>query len=77
MKTKLNNLLQAINLASYDGVDSLEVSLNDLLLLRETILNQEERLKKEERDKHILNSKLALKDLERPLKLKTYLEMQR
>jgi len=42
MKTKIEILLQSINLASYDNIDTLEVSITDLMSLRKEILELRE-----------------------------------
>lgn len=77
MKTQLDNILKAINLASYDSAEVLSVELQDLRLLRSVIMDQNTALKNAEREIHILSAKLALKDIERPMKLRAYIEAQK
>jgi hypothetical protein len=36
---EVNNILQAINLADYDGIKRIEISVNDLQKLRHEIIN--------------------------------------
>jgi len=76
MKTDLETLLQAINLASYEGAYGVDVDMKDLLLLRAVIIDQQKALKKAEKEIHILSAKVVLKDIDRPVKLKAYIQMQ-
>jgi len=72
MKKDILTLCKAINLADHDGLKNVDVLVGDLMLLRdEVLLNQAivEGLKKE---LNIVNSKLALRTLEAPIKLDTY-----
>lgn len=72
MKAKLNDLLKAINLANLDGVKQASVDIEDLLIMRETILSQQEALRRANKNIHIVESKLALRMLDSPIRLKVY-----
>lgn len=73
MKTRLDNLLKAINLADYDGVKTVDVDMPDLLLMRSVILDQQRALEKAVKEIHILEAKVALKALDKPMRLDLYI----
>lgn len=73
MKTRLDNLLKAINLADYDGVKTVDVDMPDLLLMRSVILDQQRALEKAAKEIHILEAKVALKALDKPMRLDLYI----
>lgn len=73
MKTRLDNLLKAINLADYNGVKTVDVDIPDLLLMRSVILDQERALEKMTKEIHILEAKVALRALARPVRLDLYI----
>jgi len=70
--TKLDNLLQGINLADLDGLKETEVSLKDLQLLRREILSSRELVQRLCRDVNISEAKLGLCQLEKPIRLDAY-----
>ena len=70
--TKLDNLLQGINLADLDGVEKIEVSLKDLQLLRRELLSGRELVKRLCRDVNVSEAKLGLCQLEKPIRLNMY-----
>ena len=67
MKTRLDNLLKAINLADYDGVKTVDVDMPDLLLMRSVILDQQRALEKAAKEIHILEAKVLIKALDKPV----------
>ena len=73
MKTRLDNLLKAINLADYNGVKIVDVDMQDLLLMRAVILDQQKALEKVAKEIHILEAKAVLKALDRPVRLDLYI----
>jgi len=73
MKNRIDNLLKAINLANYDAVDNVEVSISDLIALKNHIELLREQNKALCKQIHILDSKLSLRVLERPIKLDRYI----
>jgi len=73
MKTRLDNLLKAINLADYDGVKTVDVDMPDLLLMRSIILDQQRALAKAAKEIHILEAKVVLKALDKPVRLDLYI----
>lgn len=76
MKTQIDNIIKAINMADFDNIDTLEVSIEDLKLLRAHILEQQETLARVNKEARVLHAKLSLRNLERPRKLKEYINMQ-
>lgn len=73
MKTRLDNLLKAINLADYDGVKTVDVDMPDLLLMRSVILDQQKALEKAAKEIRILEAKVLIKVLDRPVRLDLYI----
>mgnify|MGYP000462200937 CR=1 FL=1 len=73
MKTRLDNLLKAINLADYDGVKTVDVDMPDLLLMRSVILDQQRALEKAAKEIHILEAKVLIKALDKPVRLDLYI----
>ena len=73
MKQKINrrleNLLQAINLADLDGINSVETLVDDLQLLRKAYITKDKDYISLEKENYILRVKLVLKELDRPTKL--------
>jgi hypothetical protein len=69
---KVDNLLKAINLADYDNLKSVEISLDDLKLLRGHIITLEDLISSEQKRHVIAISKLQLELLEKPIKLDIY-----
>lgn len=73
MKTRLDNLLKAINLADYDGVKTVDADMPDLLLMRSVILDQQKALEKAAKEIRILEAKVLIKALEKRVKLDLYI----
>lgn len=73
MKTRLDNLLKAINLADYDGVKMVDIGMPDLLLMRSVILDQQKALGKAAKEIRILEAKVVLKALDKPVRLDLYI----
>ncbi len=73
MKTRLDNLLKAINLADYNGVKTVDVDMPDLLLMRSVILDQQKALEKVAKEIHILEAKVIIKALDKPVRLDLYI----
>ena len=73
MKTRLDNLLKAINLADYDGVKTIDIGMPDLLLMRSVILDQQKALEKVAKEIRILEAKVVLKALDKPVRLDLYI----
>ncbi len=73
MKTRLDNLLKAINLADYDGVKTVDVDMPDLLLMRSVILDQQKALEKAAKEIRILEAKVLIKALDKPVRLDLYI----
>jgi hypothetical protein len=69
---KLDTLLKAINLAHYDNLKTVEVSLEDLVLLRSTILELQDQAKRLKEVEQTTRIKLALEQLDKPVKLSIY-----
>ena len=69
----VDTIMKAINLSNYDGVKSLEVSIEDLLCLRSEIEYLRRHNLELSKQTHILDTKLALKSLESPIKLDLYI----
>jgi len=68
----LDNLLKGINLADLDGIKEIEVSVEDLQLMRREILKGRELVQRLCRDINISDAKLGLCQLDRPIRLDTY-----
>ncbi len=69
----IDNILEAINLASLDNLVAVEVSVEDLQVLRHKILELREVNKQLVLDTHILDAKLGLAVLETQVKLDVYM----
>lgn len=74
MKTRLNEILKGINLAHYDGLKSIVVRIDDLQLLRATVLDQQKALEKANKEIFLLRSTLMVKDISKPIKLEHFME---
>ena len=72
MNNRRNNLLKAITLADRDNRKNIEVSMDDLLFLKDMIIGLEAQKKALQRDVNILSGRLALRELDRPVKLSCY-----
>ena len=68
----LEQLLKAINLANYDNLKSVEVSMSDLMMLKNTIESLQIQNKILKADVNIANAKACLKVIESPVKLSLY-----
>jgi len=76
MQKDLKCLLEAINLANYDELKTVEISMKDLMLLRKHILKSEEKinyLNNRLIDKEATNNRLQIKLTKLPIKLDTYI----
>ena len=69
---KLDTLLKAINLANYDNLKTVEVSLEDLVLLRNTIIELQDQIKGLKKEEQTTRIKFALEQLDKPVKLSIY-----
>ena len=72
MREKLDNLLKAINLANYDSLKAVTVSLSDLMFLRETVKSQQETIKQMQREIYVLQAKVELKSIEQAINLDSF-----
>ena len=72
MREKLDNLLKAINLANYDSLKAVTVSLSDLMFLRETVKSQQETIKQMRREICVLQAKVELKSIEQAINLDSF-----
>ena len=70
----IKNIMQAINLADLDGLDSVEVSMKDLLALRDEINLGNAMLEGLKKRNTILVAQLSLCQLEKPISLSGYLD---
>jgi len=73
MTKDVDILLAAINLADMDGLKKVEVSIKDLQVLRKAIQVHSDRVQGLILDNEVLRSKLALKGLDRPVRLDVYI----
>lgn len=69
----INKILKAINLADYDGHRSLEVTMEDLLLLREEVLSLRANIVKNKVAVSTLEAKVELLKIDRAVKLDMYI----
>jgi len=69
---KVETILKAINMADYDEVKEISCSIEDLKALREHIISLEIMNKELKKQNVILDSKISLKILDRPVKLSVY-----
>ena len=69
MTKRIENILQAINLADLDGIKSADTLVSDLQLLRRHILSQDKQVIRLNKELNIVRVGLALKELEQPYKL--------
>ena len=69
---QLETLLKAINMADMEGVKTLSVDIQDLILLRDTIKILQLDKQDLKREACILDAKLSLRALETPIKLNCY-----
>ena len=72
MKRDVDILCEAINLAHYDKLESVEVSIRDLMVLRNEILVNNPIVEGMKKELKIIKANLTLKSLEKPTKLDTY-----
>ena len=68
----LNTIIQAIRLAHLDNLNSVEVLLEDLLVLIKEIELQQTYIKSANKEKLYAITKLNLIELEKPIKLDIY-----
>lgn len=72
MKNKVDNLLKAINLADMDGLKTVQVDTEDLIVLRGHILEQNKQITRLAKDIVILEIKLNMTQVEKPINLRAY-----
>ncbi len=72
MKTELNMILQAINLADLDGLKQVSIEMKDLLLLKAIIKDMDKALASASREISRLEAKISLKDLDKPISFDCY-----
>ena len=72
MKPEVNKLLEAINLADMDGLKAIRVDMKDLQELRGHILEQNKQITRLAKDVVILEIKLNMTQVEKPINLRAY-----
>ena len=72
MKSEINTLLEAINLADMDGLKAIRVDMKDLQELRGHILEQNKQITRLAKDVVILEIKLNMTKVEKPINLRAY-----
>lgn len=72
MKEELDLLIKAINIANLEGVKVVETEISDLMFLQSVIKDQQTALKKLNRDIHILEAKISVQSLKKPVRLRVY-----
>ena len=72
MKPEINNLLEAINLADMDGLKAIRVDMKDLQELRGHILEQNKQITRLAKDVVMLEIKLNMTQVEKPISLRAY-----
>lgn len=72
MKEELDLLIKAINIANLEGVKVVETEISDLMFLQSVIKDQQTALKKLNRDIHILEAKISIQSLKKPVRLRVY-----
>lgn len=76
MQEKLNTILKAINLAHFDNLKTVIVDMDDLLFLRETVKSQSAAIKRMQKEIYILQVKVELQKVEKPINLDSYKKLQ-
>ena len=72
MKSEINTLLEAINLADMDGLKAICVDMKDLQELRGHILEQNKQITRLAKDVVMLEIKLKMTQVEKPISLRAY-----
>ena len=72
MKPEINKLLEAINLADMDGLKAIRVDMKDLQELRGHILEQNKQITRLAKDVVVLEIKLNMTQVEKPINLRAY-----
>ena len=72
MKSEINTLLEAINLADMDGLKAIRVDMKDLQELRGHILEQNKQITRLAKDVVMLEIKLKMTQVEKPISLRAY-----
>ena len=72
MKSEINKLLEAINLADMDGLKAIRVDMKDLQELRGHILEQNKQITRLAKDVVMLEIKLKMTQVEKPISLRAY-----
>ncbi|DAB29335.1 MAG TPA: hypothetical protein CFH84_10030 [Sulfurimonas sp. UBA12504] len=72
MKTEVETLLKAINMADMDGLKKVEADVSDLMLLRSVIRDQHAALQKQVKELHVLQARVNMKSMEKPVRLRMY-----
>ena len=72
MKPEINKLLEAINLADMDGLKAIRVDMKDLQELRGHILEQNKQITRLAKDVVMLEIKLKMTQVEKPISLRAY-----
>lgn len=72
MKTEVETLLKAINMANMDGLKKVETDVSDLMLLRSVIRDQQAALQKQVKELHVLQARVNMKSMEKPVRLRMY-----
>ena len=72
MKPEINTLLEAINLADMDGLKAIRVDMKDLQELRGHILEQNKQITRLAKDVVMLEIKLNMTQVEKPISLRAY-----
>ena len=72
MKSEINKLLEAINLADMDSLKAICVDMKDLQELRGHILEQNKQITRLAKDVVMLEIKLNMTQVEKPISLRAY-----
>jgi hypothetical protein len=72
MKSDIETLLKAINMADMDGLKKVEAEVSDLMLLRSVIQDQQVALQKQTKELQALQAKVGMKSLDKPMRLRMY-----
>ena len=65
-------IIKAINMANYDNIKTVEVDIEDLLLLKDVIESLQKQNNILKNDVNIANAKLALRVFDTPISLRAY-----
>lgn len=76
MKNRLDNLLKGINLANFEGLKTVDVEIDDLVFLRSVIKDYQDAIIKAQREINTLSAKVVLKDMERPVSLRSFIDVR-